>query len=91
MPHCPELRRIVSHSVTPYVVFVQNVESTLHYGDWHQYTGSAPRNMGVHITDDFHTYRVDWNPDKMIFYFDGQPYWSIRLDRIMQSPFYKGT
>ena len=47
--------------------------------------------MGVHITDDFHTYRVDWNPKKMIFYFDDQPYWSISLDRIMQSPFYKGT
>ena len=46
--------------------------------------------MGVHITDDFHIYRVDWNPKKMIFYFDGQPYWSISLDRIMQSPFYKG-
>ena len=72
-------------------IFVKNIESTLHYGDYHQYTGSAPRDMGVHITDDFHIYRVDWNPKKMIFYFDGQPYWSISLDRIMQSPFYKGT
>jgi beta-glucanase (GH16 family) len=61
----------------------------IHNQEDHQYTGSAPRNMGVHITDDFHTYRVDWNPKKMIFYFDDQPYWSISLDRIMQSPFYK--
>ena len=72
-------------------IFVKNIESTLHYGDYHQYTGSAPRDMGVHITDDFHIYRVDWNPKKMIFYFDGQPYWSISLDRIMQTPFYKGS
>ena len=46
--------------------------------------------MGVNITNQFHTYRVDWDPKKMVFYFDGQPYWSISIDKIMQSPFYKG-
>ena len=46
--------------------------------------------MGVDITNQFHTYRVDWDPKKMVFYFDGQPYWSISIDKIMQSPFYKG-
>ena len=46
--------------------------------------------MGVDITNQFHTYRVDWDPKKMVFYFDGQPYWTINIDRIMQSPFYKG-
>ena len=46
--------------------------------------------MGVDITNQFHTYRVDWDPKKMVFYFDGQPYWSISIDKIMQEPFYKG-
>ena len=46
--------------------------------------------MNVNITKDFHTYRVDWDPKKMVFYFDGKPYYSINIDKIIQSPFYKG-
>jgi len=45
--------------------------------------------MGVDITDQFHTYRVDWTPTQMTFFFDGQPYWNVNIDRIMQDPFYK--
>ena len=72
----------------------QDTESTIHYGAIpccanHRYTGSGPRNMGVSITDQFHTYRVDWTPTKMTFFFDGQPYWNVSIDKIMQDPFYK--
>ena len=41
------------------------------------------------VIDSFHTYRVDWVPTGMTFFFDDQPYWSVNIDRIMQDPFYK--
>ncbi|MFC5724560.1 RICIN domain-containing protein [Streptomyces gamaensis] len=29
------------------------------------------------LADDFHTYRVDWGPDRLTWYFDGKPYLSV--------------
>ncbi len=39
-------------------------------------TGS--RNIGRPLADDFHTYRVDWEPNSIVWYLDGAEY--FRLD-----------
>ena len=38
---------------------------------------------GADITDSFHTYRLDWDPKKMTFYFDDKAYYQERVFKIL--------
>jgi len=58
-------------------------ESTLHFGGgWPKniYQGSGPRNF-VDLTKDFHTYGAVWTPESIQFFFDGNNFFTMSLQR----------
>ena len=62
--------------------------STIHFGATpccanHQYTGSGNKNHGVDITDSFHNYRLDWDEKKMVFSFDGEPFYIGKVQKVL--------
>ena len=64
------------------------IMSTLHYGgSWPNniYTGSGEKNMNKDLSADFHTYVCEWEKNEMRFYFDGQEYYKIDINRNMWS------
>lgn len=56
------------------------------YGDSHQSTGKAITPAG--IRDGFHTYALEWYPDKYIFYIDSVETWRSIGGGVCQSPGY---
>lgn len=57
-----------------------NVYGTIHYGSnmhhqWQQKALQLPK----HTEAEWHTYRVDWYPNRMIWYIDGKEYNEIKL------------
>lgn len=52
-------------------------------GDPHQFFLNTPD-----VTAGFHTYGVDWQPDKITWYFDGIPYGSCTTPSDMHSPMF---
>ena len=53
------------------------VHGTLHYGDpvkGHDYKGTHYMLAAGTFADDFHVFRLDWEPDVMRWYVDGKPY-----------------
>lgn len=60
-----------------------SVHGTIHFG------GAWPRNTsnggefapGSDLSDAFHVYAIDWEPDRMTWSFDGTPYYSVSSDR----------
>lgn len=53
--------------------------TTIHYGPAFPNNLSAGyhRNTGVNYTTGYHYYGVEWNPQQLIFYIDGQEYWRV--------------
>ncbi|MFT5422359.1 MAG: beta-glucanase (GH16 family) [Phycisphaerales bacterium] len=52
---------------------------TLHYGgQWpaNQYRGGS-KDAGQDLSNDFHTYGIEWKPDRITWFFDGVAYGSI--------------
>ena len=60
------------------VNYADQIYGTLHYGNtWPNNQHDGPRlSDGRDFSDDFHVYRVDWDPDKITWYVDGVPYGS---------------
>ncbi len=60
------------------VNYADRIYGTLHYGStWPNNTHAGPRlEDGTDFSDDFHVYRVDWDPDQITWYVDGVAYGS---------------
>ena len=60
------------------VNYADRIYGTLHYGStWPNNSHDGPRLQdGTDFSDNFHTYRVDWDPDTITWYVDGVPYGS---------------
>jgi beta-glucanase (GH16 family) len=43
---------------------------------------SGNRNIGRPLADDFHTYRVDWEPNSIIWYLDGSEFFRVDPGRL---------
>lgn len=64
------------------------IMGTIHYGGtWpnNKYTGSGERSYPADFSDDYHTFAVDWSPNKIIWYVDGQQYYEENINRMMWS------
>lgn len=76
-----DVMEYVAHD--PYIVY-----SNIHYldaaGNAKTSVGSYdPRSANINaapLADDFHTYRVDWYPDRFEWYFDGIKYAEAKID-----------
>ena len=65
-----------------------NFNSFFHWGPTSNYAGRE-FNTGKNLTQDFHTYGVDWEPDHITWYIDGQPVWSYtNAANIINRPLY---
>ncbi|CAM9164190.1 unnamed protein product [Chrysoparadoxa australica] len=66
-----ELFNLAEREYTP-------VSGTIHYGNkWPENVYSEGNvNQGSHISDDFHIFAVEWNPDSLIWYLDDEPFHS---------------
>lgn len=55
------------------VNYADRIYGTLHYGStWPNNTHGGPRlDDGRDFSEDFHVYRVDWEPDRITWYVDG--------------------
>jgi beta-glucanase (GH16 family) len=56
------------------------IYGTVHTGAYNSFTGSSPRGGSIRIPDAesaFHVYAVEWTPDVMDFYVDGQKYFTF--------------
>lgn len=53
--------------------------SNIHYGLPHgENQGTYTLADGAHFSDDFHEYSVEWEPDEMRFYVDGEHFHTVR-------------
>lgn len=55
------------------------IQCNIHTKD---YNGTNGKNMGMkksvpNVADDFHTYAIEWNSEKIKFFFDGEHYWTF--------------
>ena len=66
-------------------VIVQSVHSQKYHGG--QSRGHSIRTEGV--SEDFHVYGVEWLPDKLIFYIDGEEQYTYDPQQIMSTPTYE--
>lgn len=59
------------------------IYGTIHYGsNMHHYQGLSQQKAFALPKDsegDWHTYRVDWNPDEIVWYVDGKDYSHVKL------------
>lgn len=62
---------------------VSNIYGTIHTEAYNSFTGSGPMG-GVTVISDaqtaFHLYAIEWTPDQIDFYVDGQNYFSFSND-----------
>jgi beta-glucanase (GH16 family) len=66
------------------------VYSTLHYGTGNGVLGQTHDimvNLGHDMTTDFHVYRLDWTPDKLVFSVDGSVIGTV-TDDVPSKPMY---
>lgn len=61
------------------VNFADRIFGTLHYGsNWPNTQSAGPRfSDGTDFSADFHTYRIDWDPETITWYVDDVPYGSV--------------
>ncbi len=61
------------------VNYADRIYGTLHFGSsWPNTQSAGPRfSDGTDFSDDFHTYRIDWDPDSITWYIDGVPYGTV--------------
>ncbi len=60
-----------------------DAHGTIHFG------GEWPRNqmnggsvsLGVDLSEDFHVYALEWEPDSFIWFIDGNEYYTVRSDQ----------
>jgi len=59
-----------------------HIYATIHYGESRE---GHKKDMGRHVTSspfkDFHVYSIEWNSDKIDYFFDGFKYHTTRLDQ----------
>ncbi|MDB5204332.1 MAG: glycoside hydrolase family 16 [Candidatus Taylorbacteria bacterium] len=66
-------------------------EAMIHYASHFNPNNSicgAWHDTGTDVTADFHTYGVDWEPESITYYFDGQPYANCPHNADADKPFY---
>jgi serralysin len=66
------------HTLAHYASFPVNLDGKC--GAWY--------DVGTDITEDFHTYGVDWEANGLTYYFDGQPYAKCPPNPDANKPFY---
>jgi beta-glucanase (GH16 family) len=74
-PRCGEI------DIMEFVGFEPNhVYATLHYSRDRKNAGKGNKIVTEKPSDDFHIYAVEWNSEKMDFYFDDKIYHTFKLD-----------
>ena len=53
-----------------------------------RHVGTGETTTVADMTDDFHVYSVDWGPQVVIFYFDGEEVWRHPTPRDMHKPMF---
>jgi beta-glucanase (GH16 family) len=64
-----------------------SIFGTIHHGaPWpnNQYTGTTVNN-GTDFSQEFHEYAIEWDPDEIRWYLDGQQYYSVTSDNWFSS------
>jgi len=57
-----------------------NIYGTVHYGSYmHQWMQQKPFHLPKTTEGEWHTYRVDWSPESMTWYVDGEKYYKVKL------------
>ena len=73
------------------------IHATIHFRDINEkYARAGNKIKADKPYDDFHIYALEWNAEKMDFYYDGQKYFSYKItdksgkgdDNIFRQPFY---
>ncbi len=65
------------------------LRSAYHYGDSYSAKDITSQGIKVRIPDaskNYHTYGVDWEPNKLTYYFDGYPIWVVKSDFVCDKP-----
>ncbi|MDC7220849.1 MAG: glycoside hydrolase family 16 protein [Spirochaetales bacterium] len=52
------------------------IHGTVHYGDPHEYKGGKITLKEGQFSDDFHIFSIEWEPGKITWFLDGEPYYS---------------
>ncbi len=68
---------------------LRSLRCAYHYGK--SYDAKDIKSQGTHVripdaSKDFHTYGVDWEPNKLTYYFDGYPIWVVKGDFVCDKP-----
>ncbi|WP_163932808.1 family 16 glycosylhydrolase [Paraferrimonas sp. SM1919] len=66
----------------------QKTHGTVHYGMAWPFNQNAGGMIDAQVTDDFHTYAIEWEQNEIRWYFDGQHYATVTKDA-WWSYFYK--
>jgi len=51
----------------------RTVHMTVHWGEWPDVRSDSDLYTGPDFTSDFHVFRLDWLPEKLVWYVDGVP------------------